>query len=65
MQIIWHLGGSVDEASAFGSDHDLGALGPSPTSGSLLHEDSASPSPCSSALLALSLPLKYILKLFF
>ena len=38
------LGGSVSEASAFGLGHDPGVLGSSPISGSLLSEESASPS---------------------
>ena len=37
--------GSVDEASAFGSGHDLGILGLSPEWGSLLNGKPASPSP--------------------
>ena len=40
-----YLGGSVSEASAFGSGHDLRVLGWSPVSGSLLSGESASPSP--------------------
>ena len=40
-----HLGGSVGEASAFGSGHDPGVLGWSPMSGSPLSGKSASPSP--------------------
>ena len=39
-----HLGGSVCSVSAFGSAHDPGILGSSPTSGSLLSGQSASPS---------------------
>ena len=39
-----HLGGSVSEASAFSSGHDLRVLGLSPSSGSLLSGESASPS---------------------
>ena len=42
--ILRHLGGSVGEVSAFGSDHDLRVLGSRPTSGSLLSGESASPS---------------------
>ena len=38
------LGGSVGQASAFGSGHDPGVLGLSPELGSLLSGDSASPS---------------------
>ena len=38
------LGGSVSEASAFSSGHDLKVLGLSPTSGSLLSRKAASPS---------------------
>ena len=40
----------------FGSGHDLGVLGSSPKSGSLLNKKSASPSP-SPSVLALSLSL--------
>ena len=40
-----HLGGSVSEASAFGSGHDLRVLGLSPMSGSLLSGEPASSSP--------------------
>ena len=39
-----HLPGSVGEASAFGSGRDPGVLGSSPSSGSLLGGESASPS---------------------
>ena len=39
------VGGSVSEASDFGSAHDLRILGSSPTSNSLLSGESASPSP--------------------
>ena len=38
------LGGSVSEASAFGSGHDSRVLGSSPASGSQLSEEPASPS---------------------
>jgi len=38
------LGGSVGWATAFGSGHDPGVPGSSPTSGSLLSGESASPS---------------------
>jgi len=41
---VGHLGGSVGYATAFGSDHDPGVPGSSPTSGSLLSRKSASPS---------------------
>ena len=41
---IGRLGGSVGEASAFGSGRDPRVLGSSPTSGSLLSGASASPS---------------------
>ena len=56
------LGGSVGEASAFGSGHDLRVLGWNPESGSLLSGEPASPSPsaapCPSLCsLSLSLPL--------
>ena len=40
-----HLGGSVCEVSIFGLGHDLRVPGLSPTSGSLLSRESASPSP--------------------
>ena len=39
-----HLGGSVTEASAFGSSHDFRVLGSSPMLGSLLSRESASAS---------------------
>ena len=42
--MLWHLGGSVGEVPAFGSGHDLGVLGWSPTSIVLLSGESASPS---------------------
>ena len=45
-QLQGRLGGSVGEACAFGSGHDLGVLGSSPTSGS-----------AGSLLLLLPLPL--------
>ena len=41
-------------ASAFGSDHDSEVLGSSPTWDSLLSGEPASPSPCVSASLSLS-----------
>ena len=43
VHIIGSPGGSVAEASAFGSGHDLRVLGSSPKSGSLLNGESASP----------------------
>jgi len=50
------LRGSVGSASAFGSGHDPRVLGSSPTSGSLLRGEPASPSACRSPwLCALSL----------
>ena len=58
------LGGSVTEALAFGSGHDLRVLRWSPALGSLLSEESASPSPAAAAapacvhVLSLSLSLK-------
>ena len=39
---LGRLGGSVGWTTAFGSGHDLGVLGSSPTLGSQLHEESAS-----------------------
>ena len=44
-----HLRGSVSYTSIFGSGHDPGVLGWSPTLGSLLNGESASPSPSASA----------------
>jgi len=44
LSLMWRLGGSVSYASAFGSDHDPRILGLSRSSGSLLSEESASPS---------------------
>ena len=54
------LGGSVGEASAFSSGHDLGVLGSGPTLGSLLSGELASPSASLPVLcsLAHSLSLK-------
>ena len=48
--LLGHLGGSVDEVSAFSSGHDLGVLGWSPMSGSLTSGESPSPSSSPSAL---------------
>ena len=49
------LGGSVGEASPFGSGYDPGDLGLSLTLGSLLSGESAFPSPSAPTILALSL----------
>ena len=49
VHIIGSPGGSVAEASAFGSGHDLRVLGSSPKSGCLLSRESASPSPSAPA----------------
>jgi len=58
MEIRGCLGGSAGGASAFGSGHDLGFLGSSPTLGSLLGGESASPSPSTLLLLPVSLSQK-------
>ena len=49
------LGGSVGEAPAFGSGHNLRVLGSSPRLGSLLSGEAASPSAYVSASLCVSL----------
>ena len=56
---LWwgRLGCLVGEVSAFGSGHDPRVLGWSPTSGSLLSRQSASPSAPPLLLLSLSLTL--------
>ena len=58
------MGGAVGEASAFDSGHDLGVLGLSPASGSLL--SGVTPSPLSAPpfahVCACALSLKYITK---
>ena len=53
------LAGSVGEASAYGSSHDLGVLGLSPVSGSPLGSESA---PSCPAPAACALSVKLILK---
>ena len=45
IKVLGHLGGSVNEASAFGSGRDPRFLGQSLTSGSLLSGEPAAPSP--------------------
>ena len=57
---MWgRLGGSVREASGFGSCHGLSVLGSSPALGSLLSRESASPSAAAPhPLLMLELSLK-------
>jgi len=55
------LGGSVGQVTAFGSGHDPGVPGSSPTSGSLLSRESASlsdPPPSHALSLYLILSLK-------
>ena len=47
------LGGSVGEAPAFGSAHDLGVLGSSPASGSLPSGEPVSPSASALSLTSL------------
>lgn len=62
-----HLGGSVDQASPFGSSHDSGVLGWSLVLGSLLSRKSASPSRSPSApapVLSLALTLSQTNKIF-
>ena len=55
----WHLGGSVSYISAFSSGHDPRVLGLSPILGSLLSEESVSPSPyVSTRILLVSLSNK-------
>ena len=51
---LGRLGGSVGLVSAFGSGHDLRVLGSSPTLGSLLSRESASPSALPLLMLFLS-----------
>ena len=50
METQGHLDGSVSEASAFSSGHDLRVLGSSPVSAFLLSRVSASPSPSAAPL---------------
>ena len=45
IEMLGCLGGTVNEASALGFSHDPGVLGWSPTWGSRLSEEPASPSP--------------------
>ena len=56
---VGRLGGPVGRASPFSSDHDPGVLGSSPTLGSLLSGDSASPLLLPLLVLTLSLSLSY------
>lgn len=59
------LGGSVSQASAFSSDHDPGVRRSSPSSGSLLHGESASSPSASLPACAFSLSNKIFKKIKF
>ena len=63
--LLGHLGGSVGEASVFGSGHDLRVLGLSPALGSLFSAQSVSPSPSALPPHILARSLSQINKLFF